>query len=58
MKTWHEKLKGRPGVSAGLNVPEKNRYKDVKDPKEQGRIAEEASAWVLKGMEEDKKKAI
>lgn len=57
LKAWHEKLKARPGVTAGLNVPE-NKDKDVKDPKEQERIAKETSAWVLKGMEEDKKKAI
>lgn len=58
LKAWHAKLKARPGVAAGLNVPEKNKLADVKDPKEQERIAKEASAWVMKGMEEDKKKAI
>jgi glutathione S-transferase len=56
LKAWHEKLKARPGVSAGLNVPEKNKHKDVNDPKEQEKIAKETSAWVIKGMNVDKKK--
>jgi hypothetical protein len=55
LKAWYEKLKVRPGFSAGLDVPQKNKNKDVKDPKELERIAKENSAWILKGMEEDKK---
>ena len=55
LKTWHQKLKARPGFSAGLDVPQKNKNKDVKDPKELERITKEASAWIMKGMEQDKK---
>jgi hypothetical protein len=48
-------LKERPATKAGLDVPEKNKYREITDPKEQERIAKEASAWVMKGMEQDKK---
>lgn len=58
LKAWYEKLKARPGFAAGLDVPQKNVYRDIKDPKEMERVAKEASAWVMKGMEEDKKRAI
>jgi len=56
LKKWYETLKARPGFEAGLDVPKKNVYRDVKDPKEMERVAKEASAWVLQGMEADKKK--
>jgi hypothetical protein len=56
LKEWHRKLKERPTVQAGLDVPEKNKYKDSSDPKEQERIAKEASAWIMQGTHADKKK--
>jgi hypothetical protein len=56
LKEWHKKLKERPTVQAGLDVPEKNKYKDTADPKEQERIAKEASAWIMQGLDADKKK--
>ena len=56
LKEWHRKLKERPTVQAGLDVPEKNKYKDSSDPKEQERIAKEASAWIMQGTQADKKK--
>jgi hypothetical protein len=56
LKKWYETLKARPGFEAGLDVPKKNVYRDVKDPKEMEKVAKEASAWVLQGMEADKKK--
>jgi glutathione S-transferase len=55
LKAWLEKLKAKPGFLAGLDVPEK-RLKDVKDPKELEKIAKETRAWIMKGMEDDKKK--
>ena len=55
MKQWYLRLKARPGTKAGLDVPEKNKFREITDPKEQERIAKEASAWVMKGMNEDKK---
>jgi hypothetical protein len=55
LKEWHGKLKERPTVQAGLDVPEKKK-KDSSDPKEQERIAKEASAWILQGTNADKKK--
>lgn len=57
MKAWLEKLKARPGVAAGMDVPEKNKRLDTNDPKELERIAKETSAWIMKGMEDEKKKS-
>jgi hypothetical protein len=56
LKEWFQKVKARPAVQAGLDVPEKNKHKDITDPKELEKIAKEASSWVLKGMNDDKKK--
>jgi hypothetical protein len=56
LTAWWEKLKARPGFSAGLDVPEKNKNKNITDPKELEKIVKEASSWVMKGMEDDKKK--
>jgi hypothetical protein len=49
-------LKARPGFVAGLAKPERFVVQDTKDPKELERIAKEASAWIMKGMADDKKK--
>jgi len=57
LKAWHAKLKARPGVLAGLDVPQKNKADDAKDPKELEKIAKDTSAWVMKGMEDDKKRS-
>jgi len=56
LKAWAEKLKARPAVAKGLDVPIKNPLANTTDPKELERIAKQNSAWVMKGMEEDKKK--
>jgi glutathione S-transferase len=56
LKAWWQKIKGREGVQRGLDVPEKNKYKDITDPKELDRVAKEASQWIMKGQEADKKK--
>ena len=56
MKAWWQKIKARPATQAGLDVPEKNKYKDITDPKELDRVAKEASQWIMKGQEADKKK--
>jgi hypothetical protein len=53
LKEWYAKLKARPAVVAGLNVPEKT--KEVTDPKELERIAKENSAWIMQGMAADNK---
>jgi hypothetical protein len=49
-------LKARPGFVAGLAKPERVMPTDTKDPKELERIAKETSAWIMKGMADDKKK--
>lgn len=46
----------RNAVQAGLRVPEKNKVDVKTDPKELEKILKDTSGWVLKGMEEDKKK--
>jgi len=50
------KLVERKAVQAGLRVPEKNKVDVKTDPKELDKILKDTSGWVLKGMEEDKKK--
>ena len=55
MKAWWEKLKARPGFVQGMNVPEKAKP-DTKDPNEAEKIAKEASSWIMKGMDDDKRK--
>ena len=55
LKAWVEKLKGREGVRAGLNVPERKEGSGtVTDPKELERIAKE-NAWLRKQIEADAK---
>jgi hypothetical protein len=54
LKQWYLRLKERPATKAGLDVPQK-KTPEVTDPKEQERIAKEASAWVMKGMQDDQK---
>ena len=54
MKAWWEKIKKRDATQRGLDVPEKNKYKGITDPKELDKVAKEASAWILKGQEDDK----
>jgi hypothetical protein len=49
-------LKARPGFVAGLSKPARFNAADSKDPKEVERAAKEGSAWILKGMQDDKKK--
>jgi hypothetical protein len=56
LKAWWQKLKGRDGFQRGLDVPEKNKNKNITDPKELEKIAKEASQWILKGQEDDKEK--
>lgn len=49
-------MKARPGFIQGLSKPERPKASDTKDPKELERIAKEASAWIMKGMQDDKGK--
>jgi glutathione S-transferase len=57
IQKWDEMMSARPGVSRGFHVP-----KDLKmkkggyDPKAAEEYAKKASQWILKGMEEDRKK--
>jgi hypothetical protein len=55
LKAWYEKPKARPGVAAGLQVPQRAVHDSSTDPKEQERIAKENSAWIMKGVEADRK---
>lgn len=50
-------MKSRPGFVQGLAKPERFKAPDTKDPKELERVAKEASAWIMKGMGDDKKKS-
>ena len=56
LKAWFLKLVKRKAVQAGLRVPEKNKVDVKTDRKELENILKDTSGWVLKGMEEDKKK--
>jgi glutathione S-transferase len=55
LSAWAKKLNERDAVKKGLNVPARVKV-DSTDPKELERIAKENSAWIMKGVEADKKK--
>eukprot|EP01088_Endostelium_zonatum_P019817 TRINITY_DN7032_c0_g1_i1.p1 TRINITY_DN7032_c0_g1~~TRINITY_DN7032_c0_g1_i1.p1 ORF type:complete len:176 (-),score=50.14 TRINITY_DN7032_c0_g1_i1:64-591(-) len=58
LEKWVEKLEAREGVKRGLDVPEKFTKKEEwrKDPSSVDVHAKAASAWIMKGQEEDAKK--
>lgn len=56
LKAWSSKLMERSAVQRGLRVPEKNKVDVKTDPKELEKLLKDTSGWVLKGMEEDKKR--
>jgi len=56
LKVWFAELGERKAFQTGLRIPEKNKIDAKADPKELERLVKDTSGWVLKGMEEDKKK--
>jgi len=57
LKKWEEMMSERPGVKQGCNVPKPINIKErMKDKDKLESMAKEASKWIVKGMEEDKKK--
>jgi glutathione S-transferase len=54
---WDEMLSARPGISRGFHVPKDLKMKkEGYDPAAAEEYAKQASQWILKGMEEDRKK--
>lgn len=57
LKEWEERVEGREACLRGRMVPSgKYRKYRVEEGEEIERKAKEASAWILRGMEEDAKK--
>ncbi|KAJ9607628.1 Glutathione S-transferase 2 [Cladophialophora chaetospira] len=54
LKTWEGMMSQREGVKRGWNVPKMLAVKSA-DPKAMEEYKERNSAWILRGMEEDKK---
>lgn len=57
LKAWEERMLKRPAVDRGRNIPDRDRMPELKADKEAAeRHAQQASKWVMEGMEADKKK--
>lgn len=57
LKKWEEMMSERPGVKKGCDVPKPLNIKErMKDKEKLEAFAKEASKWIVKGMEDDKKK--
>lgn len=58
LKKWEDMMSARPGVIKGGDVPKPLKIKKMmqQSPEEAEAYAKKSSAWIMQGMEEDKKK--
>ncbi|KAI4729284.1 glutathione S-transferase GstA [Aureobasidium sp. EXF-10728] len=57
IERWLDAINARPAVQKGVNIPDEFKLKEIMSSKEKSEEhANKASAWVMKGQEEDQKK--
>jgi len=57
IERWLDTINARPAVQKGVNIPDEFKLKEIMSSKEKAEEhAKKASAWVMKGQEEDQKK--
>jgi glutathione S-transferase len=57
IERWVEVIEARPAVQKGINIPDEFKMKEIMSSKEKAdEHAKKASAWVMKGQEDDQKK--
>lgn len=57
VQKWEERMKSRPATQKGNDIPHPAKIKELlESPEKMDAYAKESRGWILKGMDEDKKK--